>query len=52
MVTAVNDYSKERQFAQLNKVADERKRITIIRDGKILDIHQDDVLVGDVVQVN
>jgi magnesium-transporting ATPase (P-type) len=52
LVTAANDYSKERQFAQLNSVADERKRVTIVRDGKLLEIHQDDVLVGDVVQVS
>lgn len=52
LVTAINDYSKERQFAQLNSVADERKRVTIIREGKLMEIHQDDVLVGDVVQVS
>ena len=47
--TAINDYQKERQFQKLNNVADERKRITVIRGGRNVDIHQSEVLVGDVV---
>lgn len=35
LVTAVNNYSKARQFAQLNSVADERKRVTVVRDGQL-----------------
>ena len=52
MVTAINNYSKERQFQKLNSVADERKRVTLRRDGVLMEIHQDEVLVGDVVNVN
>jgi magnesium-transporting ATPase (P-type) len=52
LVTAINNYSKERQFQQLNNVADERKRVTVRRDGEIIEIHQDDVLVGDIVSIN
>lgn len=52
LVTAVNNYSKERQFKQLNKVADDRKRVTLRRGGQLLEIHQDDILVGDVVNVS
>lgn len=33
MVTAVNDYQKERQFLTLNSVADEKKKVTLKRDG-------------------
>jgi hypothetical protein len=32
-VTAVNDYQKERQFKKLNSVADERKKVSIRRNG-------------------
>ena len=32
-VTAFNDYQKERQFQKLNKVADDRKRLTVWRAG-------------------
>jgi P-type E1-E2 ATPase len=52
LVTAINNYSKERQFQKLNSVADERKRVTLRRDGVLMEIHQDEVLVGDVVNVN
>lgn len=31
LVTAANNYSKERQFQDLNKVADARKRVTLRR---------------------
>ena len=35
-VTAFNDYQKERQFLKLNSVADEKKRVTLYRDGVLL----------------
>ena len=38
-VTAINDFQKERQFQKLNSVADERKRVTIWRNGSKVDIH-------------
>lgn len=52
LVTAVNDYQKERQFMELNSVADEKKKVTVRRDGIPMEIHQDFVLVGDVVIIN
>jgi len=36
LVTAANNYSKERQFQTLNTVADERKRVTVKRDGNLV----------------
>lgn len=51
LVTAGNNYSKERQFRKIKGVADERKRVTVFRDGDILNIHQDDLLVGDIVEI-
>ncbi len=33
MVSSVNDYQKERQFLNLNSVADEKKKVTVKRDG-------------------
>ena len=52
MVTAVNDYQKERQFQSLNSIADDKKKVTVKRDGIILELHQDFLLVGDIVQIN
>lgn len=51
-VTAANDYEKERQFIKLNFVADSRKRNTVIRGGKVENLHQDDILVGDLVVIS
>lgn len=52
LVTASNDYSKERQFRKIKGVADERKIVTCYRDGVIKNMHQDDVLVGDIIEVS
>jgi Ca2+ transporting ATPase len=51
-VTAGNNYQKERQFIELNSVADGKKKVTAWRGGVLLDIHQDLLLVGDVVAVS
>lgn len=52
MVTAVNDYQKERQFLALNAVADKKKSVTLRRDGITMELHQDFVVVGDVIDVS
>lgn len=33
-VAAANDYTKERQFMKLNKVSDDTKMVTVIRESK------------------
>lgn len=48
-VTAFNDYQKEKQFQKLNSVADSRKECTVRRNGEIVNLHQDKLLVGDIV---
>jgi P-type E1-E2 ATPase len=52
LVTAANDYQKERQFMELNSVADEKKKVTVRRDGIPMEIHQDFVLTGDIVIIS
>ena len=52
LVTAGNDYSKERQFKKIKGIADDRKMVTCYRDGIIKNLHQDDVLVGDIIDVS
>lgn len=49
MVTAVNNYQKERQFQKLNEEADDRKKMTVIRNSNLEIIHMDLVMVGDIV---
>ncbi len=51
-VTAINNYQKERQFQKLNEVADSRKEVTVRRDGSIVNMHQDQLLVGDIVMLS
>jgi P-type Ca2+ transporter type 2B len=51
-VTAVNDYQKERQFLKLNSVADEKKKVTVMRNGINMEIHQDFLLAGDLILVS
>lgn len=51
-VQACNDYQKERQFQKLNKVADDRKKVIIVRNGEIINIHQELVLSGDVIHLS
>jgi hypothetical protein len=36
----------------LNSVVDDRKRVTVKRNGELIEIHQDLVLVGDIVQIS
>lgn len=48
IVTACNDYSKERQFRKLNAIKDD-KLIEVIRDGQHNKVSIFDVVVGDIV---
>ena len=49
-ITAYINYKKERQFSILNEESEASKKITIIRNGTILeDIRMDQVFVGDLV---
>lgn len=50
-VTSVNDWQKERQFQELNKVAGDRKRVNVIRNGQLKIIHQSLVMVGDIMKL-
>mmetsp|Transcript_16662 Transcript_16662/g.65069 ORF Transcript_16662/g.65069 Transcript_16662/m.65069 type:complete len:960 (+) Transcript_16662:147-3026(+) len=49
-VTAVNDYSQERQFQKLNEKQQDRQ-VTVIRKGQQTKISIHDVVVGDLVNI-
>ena len=52
-VQAFNDFQKEKQFRKLNSVADSRKTLSVIRDdGKTYDLHQSELVPGDIVSIN
>jgi Ca2+-transporting ATPase len=47
-VTSFNNWTKERQFRELNKIKEQRK-VKVIRDGKHFEILINEVMVGDLV---
>ena len=51
LVTAFNDWSKERQFRGLQNKIDSDQTISVLRDGQIRDLPVKDILVGDICQV-
>jgi P-type E1-E2 ATPase len=50
IVTATNNYMKERQFRKLNDVKDD-KFIRVIRNGEDVQIKMTDIVVGDIVKL-
>eukprot|EP00794_Sanderia_malayensis_P006980 gene6980-7765_t len=51
LVTAVNDYQKEKQFRSLQSKIESEHKVTVIRSGKPLEIITNDLVVGDVCQL-
>ena len=49
LLTTVNNYQKQKQFALLNSISDSRKMVNLIRDGVQLFVHQSEILVGDLI---
>ena len=52
IVTAANDYQKERQFMKLNEQKQKKKVVVVMRNGKLMETHQNNVLTGDVVNIS
>ena len=50
-VTAINDLQKDKQFRQLNAI-NNRRSIKVRRDGKMVTVVTDDLVVGDIVQIS
>lgn len=50
LVTALNDWTKERQFRGLQKKLDTDSRFSVIRNGKIVELALAEIVVGDVAQ--
>ncbi|XP_026528515.1 plasma membrane calcium-transporting ATPase 1-like [Notechis scutatus] len=51
LVTAFNDWSKEKQFRGLQNRIDKEQKITVIRSGNVTQIPVADLVVGDIVQI-
>ena len=50
-VQAIQDAQKEKQFADLNRIAEASKHAYAIRDGNRVEIHPSFLVVGDIVEV-
>ncbi|XP_030379590.1 plasma membrane calcium-transporting ATPase 2 isoform X3 [Scaptodrosophila lebanonensis] len=51
LVTAFNDYSKERQFRGLQSRIEGEHKFSVIRGGEVCQISVGDILVGDIAQI-
>ncbi|XP_020809972.1 plasma membrane calcium-transporting ATPase 2 isoform X4 [Drosophila serrata] len=51
IVTAFNDYSKERQFRGLQSRIEGEHKFSVIRGGDVCQISVGDILVGDIAQI-
>ena len=51
LVTAINDWRKERQFRGLQSRIKSEHKFATIRGGQVLQIPVSDILVGDICQV-
>lgn len=48
LVTALNDYAKEKQFRGLRSQIQKEHRVSVMRDGQVSEIMAHDLLVGDI----
>lgn len=51
LVTAFNDYTKERQFRGLQSRIEHEHKFSVIRGGEVIQIPVSDIVVGDICQV-
>lgn len=51
LVTAFNDWSKEKQFRGLQSRIEQEQRFSVIRSGQVIQIPVADIVVGDIAQV-
>ncbi|XP_063706569.1 plasma membrane calcium-transporting ATPase 2 isoform X3 [Culicoides brevitarsis] len=51
LVTAFNDYSKERQFRGLQNRIEGEHKFSVIRRGEVMQISVGDIVVGDICQI-
>lgn len=51
LVTAFNDYAKEKQFQKLQNRIDDDHKFSVIRNGEAIEILVHEIVVGDILQV-
>lgn len=51
LVTAFNDWSKEKQFRGLQSRIEQEQKFTVVRGGQMIQIKVSELVVGDIAQV-
>lgn len=51
LVTAFNDWSKEKQFRGLQSRIEQEQRFSVVRGGQVIQIPVSDIVVGDIAQI-
>lgn len=51
LVTAFNDWSKEKQFRGLQNRIEQEQKFTVVRGGQVVQIKVSEIVVGDIAQV-
>lgn len=51
LVTAFNDWSKEKQFRGLQSRIEQEQKFTVVRAGQVVQIPVAEIVVGDIAQV-
>ncbi|XP_051528655.1 plasma membrane calcium-transporting ATPase 3-like isoform X1 [Myxocyprinus asiaticus] len=51
LVTAFNDWSKEKQFRGLQSRIEQEQKFTVIRQGQVIQIPVAEIVVGDIAQI-
>ncbi|XP_051932236.1 plasma membrane calcium-transporting ATPase 1-like isoform X1 [Hippocampus zosterae] len=51
LVTAFNDWSKEKQFRGLQSRIEQEQKFTVIRKGQVIQISVSEMVVGDIAQI-
>ncbi|XP_036376405.1 plasma membrane calcium-transporting ATPase 1-like isoform X3 [Megalops cyprinoides] len=51
LVTAFNDWSKEKQFRGLQSRIEQEQKFTVVRGGQVIQIPVTDIVVGDIAQI-
>lgn len=51
LVTAFNDWSKEKQFRGLQNRIEQEQKFTVVRGGQVIQVPVFEIVVGDITQV-
>ncbi|XP_076589579.1 plasma membrane calcium-transporting ATPase 1-like isoform X1 [Chaetodon auriga] len=51
LVTAFNDWSKEKQFRGLQSRIEQEQKFTVVRGGQVIQVKVSEIVVGDIAQV-